>query len=65
MRECAECGDGQKAVAPDPRSPPLDDGYCLCAYCAVGAYTDAIEAAEREVERLREDAETFGVRHAA
>ena len=51
---CAECTGLFDALFDDPRTPPLDDCPCLCADCAEAAWAEAEEAAERDLQRVRD-----------
>lgn len=39
---CAECENNPRRYA-DPRSPPLDEGLCLCEDCIKPAMVEALE----------------------
>lgn len=61
MTNCADCDEEEPIVLPDPRSPPLDEGDCLCRECGLSAYLEAIEDAMGEVARLVEEANASGL----
>lgn len=52
--KCMECNEA-KAVANDPRNPPLDEDPCLCRDCVVDALDDAIGDLEQEIEDLKKE----------
>jgi uncharacterized protein (UPF0335 family) len=51
---CIEC-EHVKAIAKDPRVPPLERGECLCAECGESAYDERIEELKEELDLLRDE----------
>lgn len=52
MAECAECGDNKKLEYEDIRSPPMDEGICLCKDCYITAILECIDESMASVEDL-------------
>lgn len=47
--KCFECEDAVKKLFDDPRSPPLEEGPCLCLNCVYVAHHDQLEQAVCEL----------------
>lgn len=52
MVDCAECGDNKKLEYDDPRSPPMDEGVCLCKDCYITALLEISDETLSEVEDI-------------
>ncbi len=48
--DCVDCGDSKIARFSDPRSPPLDEGECLCDDCYKTAVLDCLDDALKAVD---------------
>jgi len=53
MSRCADCEETVRSLYVDPRTPPLDEGNCLCRDCYVAAIDETIDDTERDLETLR------------
>lgn len=53
LKPCADCGAKFiPGLYDDPRSPPLEEGPCLCESCHDAALDDAITDLEDRVKQL-------------
>jgi len=50
---CVECGNAPKELE-DPRSPPMEEGPCMCQGCVESVLEDMIDEEEQGVTALRE-----------
>lgn len=48
--QCVDCGDGMPVDHIDPRTPPLEEGKCLCTDCYSLATSEVLDESICEVE---------------
>ena len=53
--KCAECERKFKKLYDDPRTPPLDEGPCLCHECTEISLEEVIETLEEELKTIKDD----------
>ena len=51
---CVECGD-DPAAYPDPRSPPIEEGDCLCKGCRQWTLESVIDEYEHEISACKDE----------